>query len=456
MIVTTARQRIGGLLRFFSDDSGASLAQLRERRIALSAAMAMVAKAVAVLAGIISVPLTLDYLGTERFGLWMMLSSLIVFLNFADLGIGNGLVTLISAAHGRDDTAAVRAHVSSAFCVLTAMAALILGVFAALYAALPWDQLFNLTSDLARAEAGPSVAALILCTACAIPAGIVQRAQMALQLGYWASSWQCAANLLALAMLVLAIWAKASLPILVLAFVGTPVLVGVINAALFFGVLRPAYRPSFGAVSRAVMGSVVGKGVLFLLLQVFVAVTFMSDNFFIAHKIGAEAVAGYAVPEKLFGLIGMLIALSLAPLWPAYGEALARGDRDWTRRTLRRSTLWAGGIAALACGAMVLAAPMILSIWTAGAVTAALPLLLALAAVKVVDSVARAVSMYLCGANVILLQVVLNALAMVAAVVLKLWLIDVFGLSGAAWATAISYGGMLIALLAVIRWRRLV
>ena len=40
---------------------------------------------------------------------------------------------------------------------------------------------------------------------------------------------------------------------------------------------------------------------------------------------------------KLFAIAPVFLSFVLAPLWPAYGEACARGDSAWVRRTLIRS-----------------------------------------------------------------------------------------------------------------------
>lgn len=53
-------------------------------------------KVIVVLASLITVLLTYNYLGAERYGLWMVLILIIGMMGFADLGIGNGLVFTVS------------------------------------------------------------------------------------------------------------------------------------------------------------------------------------------------------------------------------------------------------------------------------------------------------------------------------------------------------------------------
>ncbi len=102
------------LLHSFDVSTAEGRAKERQRRVALSALASALAKVISVSTALISVPLTLHYLGAERYGMWMTMSSLVAMLGFADLGIGNGLLTSVASAHGRDDRAKIKAYVSSA------------------------------------------------------------------------------------------------------------------------------------------------------------------------------------------------------------------------------------------------------------------------------------------------------------------------------------------------------
>ena len=166
--------RVRGRLRWlsltpFHQSTPEGRAQERHRRVALTAVASALAKILSVGTALISVPLTLHYLGVERFGMWMTISSLIAMLAFADFGIANGVLSAVAEAHGRDDRAALQRIVSSGFFMLTAIAAGLLALFVALYAHVIWHAVFNVQSALPRAEAGPVLALLAACFACASP-----------------------------------------------------------------------------------------------------------------------------------------------------------------------------------------------------------------------------------------------------------------------------------------------
>lgn len=414
-------------------------AQERHRRVALSAGASAFAKIISVGTALVSVPLSLHYLGSERYGIWIVMSSFISMLSFADLGLGNGVLTVIAASNGRDDRETIHAAVSSGFFALTIVAAAILGVFTAAYPFVAWEAIFNARSELAVQEAGPASAAFFGCFAVAIPFGVVQRVQMGLQQGFTASLWQALGSLLALGGVLSVIWFQGGLVWLVLAFAGAPLIAASLNTLTFFGVSRRDLAPAAAHVSWPILRRIARTGLLFLVLQMVVAVAYGSDSIIIAQVLGAQSVPQYAVPERMFSLITITLGMMLGPLWPAYGEAIERGDHDWVKRTLKSSLLISVRASALFSLLLVVFGARIISLWVGSAVEPPFLLLLGLGLWKTIEAAGNAVAMYLNGANVVRLQVIIAMLTGIAAVILKIVLIGRIGISGVVWATIIAF-----------------
>lgn len=87
-----------GLMRLQPFDTSTQQGRSRERyrRAALTALASVAARAVTIVTSLLTVRLTIRYLGAERYGLWMTATSVVSLLMFADFGIGNGLMTNIS------------------------------------------------------------------------------------------------------------------------------------------------------------------------------------------------------------------------------------------------------------------------------------------------------------------------------------------------------------------------
>src|ERR1019366_5170850 len=63
----------------------------RERAIRLTVAASAGAKGVSAVCTLLQVPLALHYLGTEAYGFWVTLFSIVIVLNFVDFGLGAGM-----------------------------------------------------------------------------------------------------------------------------------------------------------------------------------------------------------------------------------------------------------------------------------------------------------------------------------------------------------------------------
>ncbi len=108
----------------FTNITYESRAKERHRRLLLTTFASVGGWLVSLLTVLISVPMTANYLGSERYGLWAAIGAFVALLSFADLGIGSGLLNAITECHGRDDLDRARQYVSSVLAMLSAVAAL--------------------------------------------------------------------------------------------------------------------------------------------------------------------------------------------------------------------------------------------------------------------------------------------------------------------------------------------
>ena len=97
----------------------------RYRRAGITASSSFIAKALNILISFLSVPLTVHYLGAERYGVWLTISSLITWMSMTDFGLaGNALVNVLAEASGKEDRVGAQQYTSSAFWALTGVSVL--------------------------------------------------------------------------------------------------------------------------------------------------------------------------------------------------------------------------------------------------------------------------------------------------------------------------------------------
>ncbi len=247
----------------------------RERRAAITAGTAVLARAAQISTSLLTVPLTIHYLGSERFGLWMTISSVLAMANFADFGIGNGVLNMVAEAFGKEDTDRMRQAISSGFAVLTMVGLLLFAFFASTFLWVSWADIFRVASPQARSEAAPALLIFALCFALNIPFDLVQRAQLGLQQGFRTNLWQAGGSISGLAGVVIAIHLHAGLPLLVAApRRGSGSCHGAQHFSLFC--LQPARSATAAAafVSRQTISKIVSFGTLFFVLQLVGSIAF--------------------------------------------------------------------------------------------------------------------------------------------------------------------------------------
>jgi O-antigen/teichoic acid export membrane protein len=429
------------LLRFKKFDTATPEGRSKERyrRAALTSLAQGAAKGIGLLTMLVSVPLTLNYLGSERYGMWMTISSVILMIGFADLGMGLGLLNAVSEAHGQENRHAAAGYVSSGFFMLSGLAALILLLFTMAYPLVPWPRIFNVKNLLASREAGPVMAAFMVCFALNLPLGVVQRVQLAYQEGFLNSLWESAGKILGLMGLFLVIYLKAGLVWLVLAVAGGPVLGWLFNTIVVFNYQHPWLRPRLKYCSSTFAGKILKIGLSFFVLNMLVKLTYSSDNLIIAQMLGAEAVSQYAIPAQMFGVCLIIMNMVIGPLWPAYSEAMARGEIAWAEKTLNRTLVVLLIVVGIPSGLLVILGPWLLKLWVGSKITPSLPLLLGFGIWTLILSIGGSMSLFLNAANIFGFQIICNTLAFIVSVLAKIFLARSFGLPGVVWGTIIAY-----------------
>jgi O-antigen/teichoic acid export membrane protein len=155
--------------------------------------------------------------------------------------------------------------------------------------------------------------------------------------------------------------------------------------------------------------------------------------------LGPSAVAEYAVVSKLFLIPAVLVSLAVAPLWPAYREALSRGDIAWIHRTFRRSIGLSLSVAGLSSAVLVVIGVPLIAVWVDGTITPSFGLILAVGVWTTLAAVGTALAMLLNGAQVMRFLVVTAVVMATANILLSIALTARIGISGVVWGSVIAY-----------------
>jgi len=424
----------------------------RRKRLALAAATSIGTRGVSIVVGLVTLPLMLRYLGTELYGLWVVLTSFATLLVFADLGLGQGVVNGIAAAEGKDQRRKIASLVASAFYMLVVVAFVVGCIFAGVYTLVPWDEVFNVRSASAAEAAGPAAAVLVVTTLLAVPLGLAVRVRHALQESFVTNIWMAAGSVISLAALITAIELGATLPWLVFAFACGPLFVSLMNGLSLIRT-RPWLVPRPRHATVATARQLLSLGALFFVVQVAGVAAYEIDNLIIARILDAEAVTQFAVPMRLFLLIPTIVGLLAYPLWAASRAALARGDEDWFRRTLKLSLGVTAAAAATLSVCLAMVATPLIHLWAGSNVTPSTSLIAALACYSTLFAVSIVAAMFLYAVQAIKFVAISSVVFVTVNVALSIALTQSIGIPGPAWGSVIAMLPNLALQLAYIRRR---
>jgi O-antigen/teichoic acid export membrane protein len=360
-------QRAGAVLRTFLSfkahdvSTAAGRSAERLRRITLTALASGGSRVIGLLAPLITIPVTLRYLGDEQYGLWMTITTVVSLFAYADLGLGNGLLTAVSQASGREDSAEMRRCISSGFFLLLSVGGSLLVVLLLGFGRLPWDSILGIQDSAYHRTAAAAVLVSIVLVLVNLPISLVQRVQLGLQQGFQSSMWQTGGSLAGMAALLLAVKFRASLPMLVLCATGAPCVALLLNFLWFFAIEARQFLPRPRSVSWEASKQLLGQGIQYFILSLLLLICFGIDNLILAHVLGHTAVTEFSIPFRLVSVLGFLPSIVLMPFWTANGEAIARGELDWVRRSLRHITRLMLVVMMLAGSFVLLGGPLVLT-----------------------------------------------------------------------------------------------
>ena len=329
----------------------------RLRRVALTGIATAIATSVAVLVSLISIPLTVNYLGPGRYGVWLTISSLLSWLAITDMGFGSlALINLLAEARGRDDIKAARSLISTALIALCGIAGILTLLFFLSYPYVPWPAVFNAKDVISSSELTLSVEISFCIFALMFPTSLLNAVYSGYQEGYIGAAWNTAVFtwFYPLLSLIVVVHFKGGLPLLVLAISGARLLVLMLSIGYLFYVRHTETRPCLSFYSFKHLKRLVTLGWKYLVQQFAAICMFQSQPIMITQFLGPQQVGVFNVAQRILTLPLTFVGFFSYPLVPAYGEAKARNDWPWIWRTLRRSMV--GSIGA----ALVLVLPLAL------------------------------------------------------------------------------------------------
>lgn len=328
----------------------------------------IILKGITIPTQLLLVPLTIGYISSEMYGIWLTLTSIIGWIGFLDIGFGNGLRNRLAETLAQGDNEKGKKYVSTTyFCLFVIFGVVcIIGYFT--IPLLDWTKILN-TSASYQQTIVEVMQIVLFCFCLQMVLKVQTSTWMALQMNAVASIADALGQVVTLVGIwILTITTYPSLVLMAWVFNGCTIIILCFTTFYLFMIKRKDLKPNVYCIDIKCAKGIMSLGGKFFIIQIAAIVTFQMTNIILSNTCGPESVTEYNIIYKYLSIANMVIAMIVAPIWSAYTDAYTRKDSFWmlnTYKKLKRIFI----IGVLGIIVMVLIYPTVFDIWLGDKVT---------------------------------------------------------------------------------------
>lgn len=306
----------------------------RDKNIVKHIGLSSFYKIGSIISNFMLVPLTINYLDTENYGVWLTLTSFISWFSFFDIGLGNGLRNKFAEAKALGNYKDAQAFVSTAYFTIGVISIVIVIALFLVNPFIDWAQLFNTNVSL-QGDLSLLLPIIFAFFGIQLIVKLITSIYQADQNHSIQAKIQFLGSTLSLLVIFLLTKTdQSSLLIFGFFFSALPVLILIGLNFYAFKTTYKAFKPKYSLWKTENLKEIGGLGFNFFLVQIASTVLFTTDNFIISKLFGPEEVVPYNIAFKYFSIVTMLYTIIITPYWSAFTEAYTKNDFEWIKKSV--------------------------------------------------------------------------------------------------------------------------
>ena len=340
-------------------------------------AVSLCSKGISILVSFLMVPMTINYVNPTQYGVWLTLSSVIGWISFMNLGLGNGFRNRFAESKAKGDIHTARVYLSTTYFAITCLVIVLFAVAMIANAFINWADFLHLDSSYTE-ELNKVFVILCIFFCFNMVVKIFDSLLLADQKPGLSSIVQVLGQVFSLlAIFILTKCTEGSLTNLALFYASIPGVVMLLASIIAFCFTRyRRYAPSLKLIQPKYIKNILNLGIQFFLIYICLILIFQIINLVITREIGPEMATTYNVAYKYFNTIYMVMLIIITPFWSAFTDAYTQKDISWMKSVLKKlEKLWLLSI--VGGGLMLALSPWFYRIWVGESV--AVPFLLSVA-----------------------------------------------------------------------------
>lgn len=351
----------------------------RSKKSIFNIILSFVAKGISIITSLMVVPLTIHYINPTQYGIWLSLSSIIAWIGFFDLGLGNGMRNKFAEAKAQDNIDLAKQYVSTTYFTITCIVILLFTFVSIINLFIDWTNILNIESSYK--DELRSVFGVLSCFFCLnMVVKLFSTILTADQNPGLSSLLHVTGQVLSLfAIFILTKYTEGSLLNLAIFYAGIPTFTLLFASFYAFRFTRyKLYTPHLKSVRPKLIKNTLNLGLQFFIIYLCMILIFQIVNIAISREIGPTAVTEYNVAYRYFNIVHSIAIIIISPFWSAFTDAYHKNDINWMRRVKTAlEKLWL--LLVLLVFIMVFIADYFYSFWIGDDVTIAFSLSIGMA-----------------------------------------------------------------------------
>lgn len=312
-------------------------AKERSKKLRLNIIGSALLKGVNILVSLLLIPLTIKYVNSTQYGIWLTISSIVEWISFFDLGLSLGFKNKFAEARALNNISLAKQYVSTTYALIILLFSSLALIGLVLNSFVNWASVLNIEISY-TSELQMVFCILIVYFSSNMILRIVCTMLDACQRNVISDLILTTGQIFTLAVIyvMMLVVPKGSLFILSLAYSCTPLIVLIIATLIVFRLSEfRNFAPTLSTIRFNLTGSILSLGVQFFVIMVSMLMIYQIVNVIISRNLGPEVVTQYNVAYKYYSILLMGMIVILNPLWAAFTEAYTKSDKVWMKNVLR-------------------------------------------------------------------------------------------------------------------------
>ena len=425
----------------------------RDIRVKINALGSMGIKCAQMLIEFVKVPVLLTYLDNEKYGAMLAITSIIMWTQHFDFGLGAGLRYKLAESIAKEDIIRSKELVSTAYCSLSLIMGVVLLILAPACYFLDWNSILNIDS-VEQQELAVIVISLLIVFFGQFVFDLIRVILQANQRVALSDVLKPIASVISLiGVLLLGLFSHNSLLLATLTLNVPYLLVLIIASFICFKRYFQTIIPSIRYARKYLLKDIYSLGAKFFIDSFASLIVFSTASFLLSHYVNPEEVTTYNIARTYFGLVIIFFGLTQNPMIPAITEASVKNDWTWIRKNVNKS--WKVlGIFSLALVLMYLFYPIAIDIWTKGKVDVPVSLAIAYSLYAIMNMIATIYTTALIGLGKFSVRMYISVIKIILFLPVAISLTKLWGAAGLVWAI-MTVGTLMHIIFGIIQYKLL-